>query len=81
MEPSTVKISPPKIQHSLRISAILLIFGLAVELISLVWEKPLAFLLFAFVGGALFLAGVLTYLFSLVRLSDRVPDTVNEQKN
>lgn len=73
--------SQPKIGRNLRISAILLILGLAVELMSLVWEKPLAFLLFAFVGGALFLAGVLTYLFSLVRLSDRVPDMANDHEN
>lgn len=68
------------IQHSLRISGMLLILGLAVELISLLWEKPLAFLLFAFVGGSLILGGVLTYLFSLVRLPGNVSDAVN-QKN
>jgi|HubBroStandDraft_6_1064221.scaffolds.fasta_scaffold3381087_1 hypothetical protein len=54
------------IQRSLRFSGMLLILGLGVELISLVWEKPPAFLLFAFIGGALFLVGVLAYLFSLV---------------
>jgi hypothetical protein len=54
------------IQRSLRISGILLTLALLVELISLLWGKPLAFLLFAFIGGALFLAGIVLYLFSLV---------------
>ena len=54
------------IHRSLRVSGVLLILGLGVELISLLWEKPLAFLLFAFIGGALFLAGIFVYLYSLV---------------
>ncbi len=54
------------IQRSLRISGILLALALVVELISLLWGKPLAFLLFAFISGALFLAGILLYLYSLV---------------
>jgi hypothetical protein len=64
-----MKIASMGIQRSLRFSGVLLILGLAVELISLVWEKPLAFLLFAFIGGALFLAGILLYLYSLVSAS------------
>lgn len=52
--------------RSLRVSGVLLILALATELVSLLWEKPLAFLLFAFVGGGLFLAAVFIYLYSLV---------------
>jgi hypothetical protein len=54
------------IQRGLRLSGTLLTLGLVVELISLLWGKPLAFLLFAFIGGTLFLAGILVYLYSLV---------------
>jgi hypothetical protein len=54
------------IQRRLRLPGILLILGLAIELISLLWNKPLAFILFAFVGGFFFLAGILLYLYSLV---------------
>jgi hypothetical protein len=54
------------IQPRLRVPGILLILGLAIELISLLWNKPLAFILFAFVGGAFLLAGILLYLYSLV---------------
>lgn len=61
-----MKIAAMGIKRSLRYSGMLLILGLAVEWISLVWERPLAFLLFAFIGGALLLAGVLLYLYSLV---------------
>lgn len=50
----------------LRVSGILLILGLLVEWVSLLWETPLAFLLFAFVGGVLLLAGIALYLLSLV---------------
>lgn len=53
-------------QRSLRFSGALLVLALATELISLFWEKPLSFLLFAFVGGGLFIAGILIYLYSLV---------------
>jgi hypothetical protein len=54
------------VERNLRLSGILLILGLAIELISLLWNKPLAFILFAFVGGVFFLTGVLLYLYSLV---------------
>ena len=64
-----MRIGPMGIQRSIRFSGVLLILGLAVELTSLLWEKPLAFILFAFVGGALFLAGILLYLYSLVSAS------------
>jgi uncharacterized membrane protein len=61
-----MRIAEMGIQRSLRFAGVLLILGLLVELISLLWEKPLAFLLFAFIGGALFLIGILAYLYSLV---------------
>jgi hypothetical protein len=64
LESGTRKIALVGIQRSLRFSGILLILSLGVELISLLWEKPLAFL-FAFIGGAIFLVGILVYLYSL----------------
>ena len=54
------------IHRSLQISGVLLFLGLVVECVSMVWRAPLAFLLFAFVGGTLLLAGILLYLYSLV---------------
>lgn len=54
------------IERALRTSGILVILGLGVEVVSLLWEKPLAFLLFVGVGGLLTLLGILLYLYSLV---------------
>jgi hypothetical protein len=53
------------IQPKLRVSGVLLILGIVIELISLLWAKPLAFLLFAFGGGVL-LGGIALYLLFLV---------------
>jgi hypothetical protein len=58
-----------RIESRLRLSGVLLMAGLAVVAISLAWEKPLAFLLFAGVGGALLGAGILIYLYSLVSVA------------
>ena len=55
-----------QIERALRISGAFLILGIAVEIISLVWEKPLAFLLFVGVGGSLTFAGIVIYLYSLL---------------
>ncbi len=52
----------------LRIAGILIAAGLLVELVSLRWSHPLAFMLFLSGGGALIVGGVLFYLFSLVSL-------------
>jgi hypothetical protein len=61
-----MNIEPAGIGRALRLPGILLILGLGIEWISLLWAKPLAFILFAFLGGALFLAGIFLYLYSLV---------------
>lgn len=53
-----------QIERALRISGVLLILGIVVEIISLLWEKPLAFLLFVGVGGALTFVGIILYLYS-----------------
>ncbi|MGB6198431.1 MAG: hypothetical protein WBF35_02665 [Candidatus Acidiferrales bacterium] len=54
------------IQKFLRASSALIILGLLVEIVSLVWFHPLAFVLFAFVGVSLMALGILVYLASLV---------------
>jgi hypothetical protein len=55
------------VRRSLGISGVLILSALVVEGVSLIWHAPLAFLLFAFLSGGLFAAGILTYLYSLVR--------------
>jgi hypothetical protein len=55
-----------QIERALRVSGVLLILGIVVEIVSLLWEKPLAFLLFAGVGGSFTFLGIILYLFSLL---------------
>ena len=54
------------IRRFLQISSGLIILGLLVEIVSLLWFHPLAFVLFAFVGASLIALGILVYLASLV---------------
>lgn len=55
-----------KIEKRIRLSGLLLIAGLLVELITLHWSHPTSFLFFLLLGGLLMAAGIATYLFSLV---------------
>lgn len=54
------------LERRLQISGILLISGLLVEAVCLFWARPLSFLTFISIGGALMLLGVVVYLLSLV---------------
>jgi hypothetical protein len=53
-------------QRLLQASSALVILGLIVEIISLKWNHPLAFVLFAFVAASLIGLGILVFLASLV---------------
>lgn len=55
------------LQRKLKVAAYLLIIGLAIEGITLHWAHPTSFLLFILLGGILVAAGIVTYLFALVR--------------
>jgi hypothetical protein len=57
-----------KIEKHLRLSGLLLIAGLLVELVTLSWSHPTAFLFFMLLGGSLMAAGIVIYLFSLASL-------------
>lgn len=50
----------------LRIAGTLIMFGLLIELGSLLWSHPLAFILFMAVGGLAIAAGIIAFLYSLV---------------
>jgi hypothetical protein len=50
----------------MRIAGVLIIVGLAVEVVSLLWVHPLAFVLFAFVGATLIGLGIVVYFASLI---------------
>lgn len=61
-----MKLNGLNIKTFLRIGSALIILGLVVEIISLLWLHPLAFVLFAFVGTSLIGLGIIVYLSSLV---------------
>jgi hypothetical protein len=61
-----MKLSEIGMQRLLRISGTLIVLGLLVEIVSLLWFHPLAFVLFAFVGVVLIGLGIVVYLASLV---------------
>jgi hypothetical protein len=56
----------------LRVAGTLIVLGLLIELGSLLWSHPLAFILFIAAGGLLIAAGILVYLYSLVSGGDSV---------
>jgi len=58
-----------KMDRRLRISGILIVLGLLVEALSLVRIHPLAFLAFMVIGGALLIAGIGIYLYSIASAS------------
>ncbi|HEV2616152.1 MAG TPA: hypothetical protein VGU63_06025 [Candidatus Acidoferrales bacterium] len=54
------------IDRVLRTASALIIAGLLVEIASLLWFHPLAFVLFVFISASLTALGILVYLASLV---------------
>lgn len=54
------------IERCLQIAGGLLLVGLLIEALSVVWNRPIAFVIFVGVGGFLIAAGILLYLYSLV---------------
>jgi hypothetical protein len=55
-----------KMERRLRLAGTLIVLGLLIELVSLLWSNPLAFIVFIAAGGLLIGVGILIYLYSLV---------------
>jgi hypothetical protein len=53
------------IERRIRWSAMLIVVGLIVQMLTLPWTHPLAFVCFLLVGCPLVVAGLLVYLYSL----------------
>jgi uncharacterized membrane protein YczE len=64
---------PKKIERRIRLAGILLIAGLLVELVTLRWSHPTAFLFFLLLGGLLMALGTGVYLLSLVSAENKPP--------
>ena len=58
--------STSPLDRKLQLSGIILISGLVVEALCLLGHGPIAFIVFASLGGVLFVVGILLYLYSLV---------------
>ena len=50
----------------LRIASVLVFIGLLIEGFTLMWNNPIAFLVFLGIGGLLMFIGIVFYLLSLV---------------
>ena len=68
-----MKPQPLKIEKRIRLAGMLLIAGLLVELVTLRWSHPTAFLFFLLLGGALMASGIAVYLLSLVSAESKPP--------
>jgi hypothetical protein len=64
---------PTKIERRIRLAGTLLIAGLVVELVTLRWSHPTAFLFFLLIGGLLMVLGIGVYLLSLVSSENKPP--------
>jgi hypothetical protein len=53
------------IEQRIRWAGLLVVSGLLVQLLTMSWSHPLAFMAFLIIGCPVTLAGVLLYLFSL----------------
>jgi hypothetical protein len=53
------------IEKRIRWAGLLVVIGLVVQLLTMSWSHPLAFMAFLIIGCPLTLAGVLLYLFSV----------------
>ncbi len=59
------------IEKRIRLSGLLLIAGLLVELITLRWSHPTSFLFFLLLGGLLMAMGIVVYLLTLVSAENK----------
>ncbi|HTR48603.1 MAG TPA: hypothetical protein VMM16_14570 [Verrucomicrobiae bacterium] len=57
--------APNSIERRIRWSGILIGAGLIIQMLSLLWTHPLAFVAFLLIGCPLVAAGILFYLYSL----------------
>jgi hypothetical protein len=56
-----------RLEKRLRASAVAVLLGLVVELASLTWHSPSAFVVFVAIGGLFMAAGMILYLMTIVK--------------
>jgi uncharacterized membrane protein YczE len=55
-----------RLERRLRVAGVLVILGLVVELVTLYWSHPTAFMFFLLAGATLMGAGIVIYLLTLL---------------
>jgi hypothetical protein len=63
-----------RLERRIRCSGMVVAIGLIAELISLLWNHPIAFFLFLGAGASLMCAGILFYFYSLVTTKEPPPE-------
>ena len=53
-------------ERRLQVSEILLLLGILVEMLCIVWTRPIAFIVFVAIGGSFSSLGILAYLMALI---------------
>jgi hypothetical protein len=56
----------PKVARRVRVAGIFILLGMVIEVVSLLWAHPTAFLVYVAFGGFCLFVGLIAYLFSLV---------------
>jgi hypothetical protein len=64
-------LSTNPLERRLQLSGIILILGLVIEALCLLGHGPIAFIVFAGIGGLFFAGGIIIYLYSLVGTGQR----------
>jgi len=59
-------LSADTMERRLQVSGILLLLGIVVEMLCIVWTRPIAFIVFVAVGGLFLALGVLAYLMAIL---------------
>jgi hypothetical protein len=54
------------LERRLRWCALLVLIGLVVEIVSLLWSRPMSFIVFVLAGGGAMAAGIGLFLYSIV---------------
>lgn len=70
----------PVIERRIRISGFLIVCGLVIQMITLIWVHPLAFMAFLLVGCPLVAIGVLLFLYSIVTHGHQAPEPIEAEK-
>ena len=60
-------LNPQPLQRRLQFAGSLLILALLIEALTVLWTRPVAFVVFVGLSGLLFAGGIILYLYSLVR--------------